>query len=260
MGQYSKGSETKSGILLAARQLFYERGYQQTSVRDIANASGANLGLIQYHFGSKSALALELYASFRNELNSLAEAQGIAASGTCTFFLFCNMVELAYGIRSKPFGRFFAEIMREPDIRQYYQKRIIARLRMYNKREVDEVYYQMTCVAIAAMKPALIDWAIGGAEPVEGRNVVEYYLGEYIHFLGESAELHQTILTELTNYHFDVGERFTPILTRLAGASTALAGAKAPTADTKTFPPTARQGDEAVENTTGIRPALKIIR
>ncbi|HEV7162768.1 MAG TPA: TetR/AcrR family transcriptional regulator [Solirubrobacteraceae bacterium] len=49
-------TDTKEALLQAAKQLVLERGYASTSVRDLAAASGANLGAVNYHFGSREKL------------------------------------------------------------------------------------------------------------------------------------------------------------------------------------------------------------
>lgn len=54
-------SETAKGgareaLIRAAERLFSEKGYQEVSTRELADAAGVNLGAIQYHFGSKAAL------------------------------------------------------------------------------------------------------------------------------------------------------------------------------------------------------------
>src|SRR6187200_2645379 len=51
---------TKDKILLAARELFEEKGYDSTSVREIAAKAGVNVALINYHFGSKETLLTDL--------------------------------------------------------------------------------------------------------------------------------------------------------------------------------------------------------
>ncbi|MEH6472863.1 MAG: TetR/AcrR family transcriptional regulator [Halopseudomonas sp.] len=43
-------------ILDTAVELFAEKGFEQTSVRDITQAAGVNLAAINYHFGSRDAL------------------------------------------------------------------------------------------------------------------------------------------------------------------------------------------------------------
>lgn len=53
---------TRAALLDAAERLFSENGVEGTSVRDIIKAAGANLGAINYHFGTKDRLALEVFA------------------------------------------------------------------------------------------------------------------------------------------------------------------------------------------------------
>jgi TetR/AcrR family transcriptional regulator len=47
---------TRERILAAALGVFAERGFEGARTREIAERAGANLGLIQYYFGSKQAL------------------------------------------------------------------------------------------------------------------------------------------------------------------------------------------------------------
>ncbi|NDW12535.1 TetR/AcrR family transcriptional regulator [Bacteroides sp. 214] len=49
-------SDVSERILDAARELFITKGYDGTSIRDIASASGANVAHIKYYFQSKSNL------------------------------------------------------------------------------------------------------------------------------------------------------------------------------------------------------------
>lgn len=51
---------TRDKILLAAKQLFEEKGFESTSVREIATLADVNVALINYHFGSKEHLLSEL--------------------------------------------------------------------------------------------------------------------------------------------------------------------------------------------------------
>lgn len=53
----------RDAILLAAEQLFSQRGFSRTTVRDIAALARADAALVKYHFGSKEALFLEITQS-----------------------------------------------------------------------------------------------------------------------------------------------------------------------------------------------------
>lgn len=72
----------REAILAAAEDLFSMKGFRAVSMREIAQASGANLGSITYHFGSKDGLLREIYARHSGPMNRrrsdlLNEAQRI---------------------------------------------------------------------------------------------------------------------------------------------------------------------------------------
>jgi len=54
-------TEKHSQILLQAEELFASKGYEATTVRDIAEAAGVNLAMISYYFGSKEKLLEALF-------------------------------------------------------------------------------------------------------------------------------------------------------------------------------------------------------
>jgi AcrR family transcriptional regulator len=51
----------REAILAAAEELFSTNGFTAVSVRDIAQAAGANPGSVTYHFKTKDGLLLEIY-------------------------------------------------------------------------------------------------------------------------------------------------------------------------------------------------------
>jgi len=51
---------TREKIFTAAQELFQQKGFEPTTVREIANLAGVNVALINYHFGSKEQLLAEL--------------------------------------------------------------------------------------------------------------------------------------------------------------------------------------------------------
>jgi AcrR family transcriptional regulator len=53
---------TRDVILDAAERLFSQNGVEGTSVREIIKAAEVNLGAINYHFGTKERLAVEVFA------------------------------------------------------------------------------------------------------------------------------------------------------------------------------------------------------
>lgn len=67
-------TDKRDHILLTAEELFAVKGFDGTSVRDIANQAGVNLAMISYYFGSKENLLKELIEyRFRSSVAALEE-------------------------------------------------------------------------------------------------------------------------------------------------------------------------------------------
>lgn len=71
---------TRERLLNAAEELFARVGYAGTSVRHITAAAGCNLAAVNYHFGGKDKLYLEV---FRRRLAAMRE-QRLAAIAAAT--------------------------------------------------------------------------------------------------------------------------------------------------------------------------------
>jgi len=69
--------DKKASILEAAERLFCEMGYEATSTRLIAKEATANMAMINYYFGSKEGVFMEIMskriADFRTQLASICE-------------------------------------------------------------------------------------------------------------------------------------------------------------------------------------------
>jgi AcrR family transcriptional regulator len=63
-----KGRRTRERILDSAVRLFAERGFERTTMRDIAAEAGCSLGLAYHYFAGKEAIVLGLYARLASEL------------------------------------------------------------------------------------------------------------------------------------------------------------------------------------------------
>jgi AcrR family transcriptional regulator len=76
-----KSEETRTRILEAALGLFRERGFEKTTMREIAQESDLALGAAYYYFDSKDALAMGFYERAQHDLaprleDALAKTQG----------------------------------------------------------------------------------------------------------------------------------------------------------------------------------------
>ncbi|MEX5707351.1 TetR/AcrR family transcriptional regulator [Parafrankia sp. FMc6] len=68
-----QGVDTRARILSAAVELFAERGYAGTSVRDISERLGVTKAALYYHFSSKETILDALISPFVSRLEQLVE-------------------------------------------------------------------------------------------------------------------------------------------------------------------------------------------
>jgi len=66
----TKSLKTRRKILKTARKLFRTRGFEKTTMRDIAHESGIALGAAYYYFNSKNDLVLEFYLKTQKDIES----------------------------------------------------------------------------------------------------------------------------------------------------------------------------------------------
>jgi AcrR family transcriptional regulator len=123
----ARSEATRASILDAAERLFAERGIAGTSIRDITAAAEANLGAINYHFGSKQELVAHV---FRRRLEPLMErraalleaAREAAGDRPPTVEALLDALirpvaeeSFAHGRRNTVFVRLMARLESEPD-------------------------------------------------------------------------------------------------------------------------------------------------
>ena len=77
-----KGELTRNTILESALQLFRDKGFEATTMRDVASQAGVALGAAYYYFDSKDALVMGFYERAQEHLaplldQSLAKARGL---------------------------------------------------------------------------------------------------------------------------------------------------------------------------------------
>ncbi|HEU4387636.1 MAG TPA: helix-turn-helix domain-containing protein, partial [Blastocatellia bacterium] len=69
-----KAEKTRAAILEAALELFRERGYEQTTMRAIAEKAGVALGNAYYYFHSKEHLIQAFYDRTQDEQREASRA------------------------------------------------------------------------------------------------------------------------------------------------------------------------------------------
>ncbi len=96
-----------------AAELFAERGYRATTVREIAEAAGVLSGSLYHHFDSKESIIDELLSSYLDELLALYRA--IVSEGGTSIDVLSRLVQAAFS----SFDRHRAAITVFQNERQY---------------------------------------------------------------------------------------------------------------------------------------------
>lgn len=116
MGKYKVGKETKEKIYEASKALFYESGFTSTTCLKIAKESGANVGLINYYYGSKGGLGIEVYNEIMSSIKSKV-TENLENLGIETTLLLQTAIEwrvLNNNMRfNKNFSRFYYDLLSE---------------------------------------------------------------------------------------------------------------------------------------------------
>lgn len=78
---------TQNKILMSAEILFSEQGFASTSLREITRHAGVNLAAVNYHFGNKQQLIVEVFQHHMDSLNKerLQRLDKITSSGQPVF-------------------------------------------------------------------------------------------------------------------------------------------------------------------------------
>ena len=94
-GRRGPEADLRSVILNAARPLFAERGYRDTTMRAVAQSAGVDVALVAYYFGNKEGLFTESMniPVHPEELIGHAFADGLGAAGPRLVEMFLGLFE-----------------------------------------------------------------------------------------------------------------------------------------------------------------------
>jgi AcrR family transcriptional regulator len=92
-------SPRRAAVLAEAAELFAEKGFRATTVRDIADAAGVLSGSLYHHFDSKESIVDELLSEFLDDL--LTQYQPVVAAGGPPRAALERFIEIAFAALPK---------------------------------------------------------------------------------------------------------------------------------------------------------------
>lgn len=208
MAKYSKGIDTQKNILAAARRLFYEKGYDATTTRQISSAANINLGLIKYYFDSKADIALRIYLDIRDFHSDYIRQYGYS---DMELNLIASASELKMCFSNPHFCQFYHEIYHEYKVLHTFRDKVSSSLKANSTRP--DSYRSLAAYCLASIKPALINHYIAsGGNHFSAETYIRFYMEQqaYYNCISDSSELCDFSMQELDKFRFDVDENFFP--------------------------------------------------
>ncbi len=133
---YKKSEIMRQRILDAANQLFYENGYQNTAMRQIAKACEIQQSLLYYYYPNKGELAREILKDFSEQVDEVMTSYLTYDQFPLLYiFSFCRLLVKELSKDPKEL-RFYCEIFDTPNPKRRHMYRIHEAVVRYRPGEI----------------------------------------------------------------------------------------------------------------------------
>lgn len=214
MASTVKGEETKKKIITTARFLFYEKGYSETSLRQISEKAGTNIGLMNYYFENKAGIAMLIYSDIRSAFDDFLVKYEPNLSRE-EFFILSSAIELHLALECKAFGNFYSALSAEPVFQKNIGSIIMDIVDSHSNVYPNGELAKINCLGTMAIKPALVRLSNTRDFDIPNKIVIEYYMKMQLQMLGLDRDCSDGYLKLMEKYHYDLVAGFTPIMTPL---------------------------------------------
>lgn len=174
--------DKRLAIISAAEKLFCELGYEGTSTRQIAKESGANMAMINYYFGSKEGVFIEIMSSrissFKTQLDSISEEKIPALE---------KLLKVIQGYAHR--------IINNVDFHKMMHRELTLSQRPDMEQKIKEAITQNLMVIENIIKEGIAD---GSFKPVDCRMLIVTIMGTI-----SNAVLSPTKVTGTLSFNFD---------------------------------------------------------
>jgi AcrR family transcriptional regulator len=139
----TKGENNRARIIEAADQLFYQRGYNQTSFSDIADITGIPRGNFYYYFKTKDdILAAVVEARIKHYQEGLLECDNVSDNPRERLLAFVDQMatnEDTVVASGCPIGSLCAELAKDTEALQSKSREVFELLRDWISRQFEEM-------------------------------------------------------------------------------------------------------------------------
>ncbi len=144
----TKGENNRTRIIEAADQLFYKRGYNQTSFSDIADITGIPRGNFYYYFKTKDdILAAVVEARVKHYEEALADCDNASDSPRERLLAFIDNMAISEDTMIEsgcPIGSLCTELAKDTEALQSKSREVFELLRDWMSRQFEEIGFTDT--------------------------------------------------------------------------------------------------------------------
>jgi len=107
---YQKGIDKKQAIIDVSKELFFENGYNKTTVNMIKEKAGASLSAIPYYFGTKMNIVKYIYNQYIDSIYDFLKDKFQRETNSCYEFFCVSKIFYAQTLNDPNNSRFYYEV------------------------------------------------------------------------------------------------------------------------------------------------------
>ena len=131
-GTYEKGKETRQKIITVSKELFFEKGYNKTSITEICRTANVMYGTFTYYFKTKIDLVSEIYANLLMKCFQIAKSSNPEHMDTFQMNLTANQFYYTIIFSTPEYAHFYHEVLQKMSVFDYIGRHVKRRYQSYN--------------------------------------------------------------------------------------------------------------------------------
>ncbi|AKL94763.1 transcriptional regulator TetR family [Clostridium aceticum] len=122
--QKTKGEITKQKIYDTAKEMFYTKGYNNTTMKDITTDLGISLGNLTYYFKTKDAIVINIFVDYLDNIYEFIKDKVDDGANSYYKHFFVSIIFYKVILSDSNNKRFFGEIMAKKSFYRLLSDRI----------------------------------------------------------------------------------------------------------------------------------------
>jgi AcrR family transcriptional regulator len=176
-----RGAATRTGLLVAAREVFTSAGFAQAAVTDIVSRAGASVGSLYHHFSGKADLYFVLFDEFQAALaertrSAVHQARAAGVTNPKQLFLAGASAYLDGCIEQRDMARLFVSGDGPPGFDLIMRRRMhewATKNTEFFARSAEPVDEAVAVVLTGAMVMAVAEVSLGGEDGARVRRLAD---------------------------------------------------------------------------------------